>query len=323
MTWRASLTQPAASPRPGPGPPWPSVSVVVPTRDRPELLRRALNSILSQEYAGEIECLVVFDQEEPDHGVEARGPLRSVRVLANERTPGLAGARNTGAFTARRELLAFCDDDDEWLPERISAQVKLLSSHPSSHTVSCGIFVSCGRRTVERVLPGIGIAFRELLRDRVMELHPSTILVRRESFLRVVGPLDEALPGGYGEDYDWLLRSARDQAILVVARPLVRVFWHRASWFAEGWEAIAAGCEYLLDKYPEFYDHPEGLARLCGKIAFAHAAAGHGELARQWSRRSATACVWEPRAYLAFLTSLGVVRAPAIVSALNRVGRGI
>ena len=44
----------------------PLVSVVVPTRDRPELLRRAVGAILGQSYKGPIECLVVFDQSDPD-----------------------------------------------------------------------------------------------------------------------------------------------------------------------------------------------------------------------------------------------------------------
>jgi len=44
----------------------PTVSVVVPTRDRPELLRRAVTAILEQTYPGPVECLVVFDQSDPD-----------------------------------------------------------------------------------------------------------------------------------------------------------------------------------------------------------------------------------------------------------------
>ena len=108
----------------------PSVSVVVPTRQRMELLRRALASIVGQRYDGSIEIVVVFDQEAPlDPGVET-GPLRSIRLLPNERAAGLAGARNTGILAATGDFVAYCDDDDEWLPDKVRRQIDAASSAP-------------------------------------------------------------------------------------------------------------------------------------------------------------------------------------------------
>ena len=82
----------------------PSVSVVVPTRDRPELLRAAVRAILAQDYPGPIEAVVVFDQSASDESLTelATGPDRAVRVIHNARTPGLAGARNSGTVAAER-----------------------------------------------------------------------------------------------------------------------------------------------------------------------------------------------------------------------------
>ena len=74
---------------------WPSVSVVVPTRDRPHLLVQALDSVRAQDYAGDLSVVVVFDGQPPDLSLETGGPV-PVRVMANESTPGLPGARNTG-----------------------------------------------------------------------------------------------------------------------------------------------------------------------------------------------------------------------------------
>ncbi|HEV2893829.1 MAG TPA: glycosyltransferase family A protein, partial [Actinomycetota bacterium] len=93
----------------------PPVSVVVPTRDRPELLRRAVTAILEQTYQGPIECVVVFDQSDPDLPWGALPAGRRLVLVRNQRTPGLAGARNSGILAATGELVAFCDDDDEWL----------------------------------------------------------------------------------------------------------------------------------------------------------------------------------------------------------------
>ncbi|HEX5740084.1 MAG TPA: glycosyltransferase, partial [Pilimelia sp.] len=72
----------------------PPVSVVVPTRDRPAMLRAAVSAALAQEYPGAVEVVVVHDQSPPDTGLAGGDGHRRVRVVANTRTPGLAGARN-------------------------------------------------------------------------------------------------------------------------------------------------------------------------------------------------------------------------------------
>src|SRR4051812_47162852 len=91
---------------------WPGVSVIVPTRDRPHLLRRALAAIQSQDYAGEIETIVIADGTDPASVEVPTG----VHVIANDGTPGTAGARNAGIRHATQPLVAYCDDDDEWMP---------------------------------------------------------------------------------------------------------------------------------------------------------------------------------------------------------------
>jgi glycosyltransferase involved in cell wall biosynthesis len=113
----------------------PAVTVVIATRDRPALLREALDAVVAQDYAGDIECVVVHDQSAPDRSVECDTKVaqpghglvrRVIRVVENPRTPGLAGARNTGVDEASGELIAFCDDDDVWLPEKLGLQVAEL-----------------------------------------------------------------------------------------------------------------------------------------------------------------------------------------------------
>src|ERR1700742_4054879 len=75
----------------------PQVTVVIATRDRPRMLREALDSVLDQDYDGDIETVVVYDQSTPDTALEELGrPGRKVRVTTNDRLPGLAGSRNTG-----------------------------------------------------------------------------------------------------------------------------------------------------------------------------------------------------------------------------------
>jgi glycosyltransferase involved in cell wall biosynthesis len=299
----------------------PSVSVVIPTRDRPDLLRRAIETIRAQRYDGDIECITVFDQSpvhlpaiESGHGV-------TVRAMANTRSPGLAGARNTGILAARGDLVAFCDDDDEWHPEKLAAQTDLLR-RKGAVTASCGICVEYRRRETIRVSASDTITLRDLLRSRRMEVAPSTILVRREAFQRI-GLIDEEIPGSYAEDYEWLLRAARVSPIVAVPAPLARLHWHDSSHFVGQWEMIISALSYLLERYPEFRTERAGLSRIFGQLAFASAGCGRRADAIGWARRALRLSPFQPRAYLALAVAGRLVTADSVLKVTRYFGRGI
>jgi glycosyltransferase involved in cell wall biosynthesis len=302
---------------------WPSVSAVVATRDRPELLRRAVGRILDQRYPGHIECVIVFDQSPPTSPPAPVGEGRSLRVISNARTPGLAGARNTGAAAANGEFVAFCDDDDEWLPDKVRRQIESLETRPWAEVAAAGIEVHYGKRVVPRVSSTLEVTLDDLLRSRHVDIHPSTILVRRAALLDGIGPVDEAIPGSYGEDYEWVLRAARRAPLVTVQEPLVRVHWHRSSFFEGRWETIAAALQYVLDKYPEFDRQPAGKARIYGQIAFARAAAGRRAEARAWARRTLRLNPREGRGYLALAVGSGLLSPGAVLAVAHRFGKGI
>ncbi|MFF0152006.1 glycosyltransferase family 2 protein [Micromonospora sp. NPDC005203] len=303
----------------------PSVSVVVPTRDRPELLRSAVRAILAQEYEGPIEVVVVFDQSAQDESLTelAGGPTRAVRVIGNTRTPGLAGARNSGTLAGAGELVAFCDDDDEWLPGKLAPQVDALAADPAAEFVCSGIRVSYDGHTVDRVLDKDRISLDDLLRDRLTELHPSTFLIRASALRDGFGLVDEEIPGSYAEDYEFLLRAARSAPLINLRTPSVLVRWHKRSYFSQRWDTISDALQWLLRRYPEFAGQPAGAARVAGQIAFAQAAAGNRRGALRWARRTLRSNPREPRAYLALAVAGRVVRADAVLRTLHKRGRGI
>lgn len=300
----------------------PHVSVIIATRDRPQLLARAVEAVLGQDYPGPIECVIVFDQTEPDMAQARSDERRAVIVTVNDRTPGLAGARNAGAEASSGEILAFCDDDDEWLPAKLSRQVARLAETGADVVVS-GIHVNYGDKIITRVPGPDDVTPAQLLRRRVMEAHPSTVVVRREAFFGPIGPVDEKIPGSYGEDYDWILRAAAAGPIGVVPEPLVTVLWGRTSHFNRRWQTIADALKYLLDKHPRFADDRRGLARVQGQIAFAHAALGERAEARAWALRTLRGSWRERRAYLALLVSLRLLTADRVLRLAHATGRGI
>ncbi|WP_150236689.1 glycosyltransferase [Nocardiopsis quinghaiensis] len=301
---------------------WPEVTVVVPTRDRPELLRRTLRAVAGQDYPGRITTIVVFDNDQPDPSLAHSGGDRPVRVVTNTLTPGLAGARNTGVLAADTELVAFCDDDDIWLPGKLSAQVAVMLDEPGTEMVCCGIRVVYDRTEAVRTLDSTSVTFGDLLGSRLAELHPSTFLIRRRAMIGGCGTVSEEIPGSYAEDYELLLRLARRGPIRNIPEPGVRVLWHHRSHFSGRWRTVSTALRWLLDRYPEFALVPRGYARVAGQIAFAEASAGRRGAALRWIRATVRNRPAEGRAYLALMVVCGV---PAgwIIRMLHLRGRGV
>jgi len=301
----------------------PAVSVVIPTRDRPELLLRAVRSVLGQEYAGPIECLVVFDGTETHVPDVPTSEGRGLRVLRNERVPGLAGSRNTGYLAASGHYVAACDDDDEWLPGKLLAQVDLFDRHPEASLVSSGIVVHFEGRDLPRDAVATPLTFADFLADRRMEVHPSTYLTRREAVVSGFGLVDEEIPGGYAEDYEWLLRATRTGPVYCVPRRLVRVHWHNASFFTSRWQMIDEALTWLLEKVPEFAGSPRGLGRIEGQLAFANAAMGRRGRALGLARQALVHHPANRQAWASLPVAAGLLSADRVVSLARARGRGI
>ncbi|MDN5640948.1 glycosyltransferase family 2 protein [Rothia kristinae] len=303
----------------------PRVTAVIATIGRPELLRRAVRSLLAQDYPGEVEVIVSYDHIAIDPLEDVAVPAgRTLRTVANQHRQGLAGGRNTGAQLGTGELIGFCDDDDEWLPGKLDAQVRLWREHPEAAAVSCSVLLRSDGRD-HRMLAPARTEFEDLLRDRVAALHSTSTIYRREDLLPggAIGPFDEELPASYGEDYDFLLRTARTGPILSVTAPLVRVLWDRPSFFARRWENMAAGLTYLLRKFPEFESSPRGLARIAGQVAFCHAAAGHRGRARTWARAALRRDPRQLRAWAALVVAAGVISGETLVRWVEKTGKGL
>lgn len=302
---------------------WPTVTVVVPTKDRPMLLRRAVQTVMDQDYPGQLDCLIVFDGTEPVTPEVTYGPNRSVRTLVNTRTPGLAGNRNTGYLSAGGEFVAACDDDDEWFPQKLRSQILLLEQRPDASGAGSGSTFCFEGKDTPRPADIGDLTFEELLARRHPEVHASTYVFRRRQLLDQIGLVDEKLPAGYGEDFELLLRAARLGPFVCVPEPLIRAHQHRQSFFADRWRTIDDALAYLIALVPEFEQAPQGLARMQGQQAFAKAAVGDrvdaAKLAVRALRRSPRA----RQAWAALLVCAHLVSADRVLASARRLGRGI
>ncbi len=312
-------TESTPSPR-EPGPAF-DLSVVISTHSRPDQLREAIAAIRDQDHPGPIETLVVWDKTEPEWDLAVDDPHRPVRILFNDRTPGLPGSRNRGAAAALAPVLGFCDDDDLWLPSKARRQLELLEQ-TGADTCSSGLEVVINDEVIPREGVDGVLRFVDLLRTRRMEAYMGTAVVRAEAFWGPIGPLDEHIPGGYAEDYDWMLRATRHQPVPVIPEPLLQMRWIVRSHFRDQWPDWEAALGQILDHNPEFSGEPAGRARIEGQRAVAIAAQGRrGDALRQirttlgWSWR-------EPRAAIALAVVAGLP-AEKVSAFLNRRGRGI
>ena len=154
--------------------------------------------------------------------------------MANHRTPGPGRC----AQYRRRprppgEFIATCDDDDVWHPGKLEAQIGRLLDQPDLLVVGSGIRLMLpDGRIITWPARAERISQRLLLRNRVKELHSSTLAMRRDVFAKA-GLYDEEIPNGYAEDYDWILRAARVGRIGAVLTPLADI--------TEGQRLLVAG----------------------------------------------------------------------------------
>jgi len=303
---------------------WPSVGVVIPTRNRPELVRKAIASVRAQRYPGALRVVVVYDQTEPDY-LLASAESPPVLVLTNWRTPGLAGARNTGILALDTELVAMCDDDDRWAPDKLRRQVAALLAEPDADFATCAIEVEYEGNTTPRLAGQSRVTIDELSRSRMAMLHSSTFLIRRETLTSAdgIGLVAEDAPGSQNEDWDLLLRAARRAPIVHLDEPLVRVLWGRTSHYAYEYATKISSLRWMMQRHPEISGCRPGAARVYGQLACWSAATGNRSQAWQFSKEAVRANWKEPRTAIALAAMTGAVKVENVLSALHKRGRGI
>ena len=243
----------------------PKVSVIIPTSNRPELLPRAIRSVLDQTFQ-DFEIITV-DDGQVISAQEAVGQLNEsrIRYIKNDRLLGGGGTRNKGASIATGEYLAFLDDDDEWLPFKLEEQVAGLDQHPEAVAAFTGVtlYDPEGILIRERLsgMSGLVDIFSATL------LHPfiwtSAIVVRAKVF-RAIGGFDQPLPKN--QEWDLELRLAPRGPFFAINKAGVRINVLPDDAHMGGKKNIAniiRGHEMLLEKHAAAYrEHPRALGRV-------------------------------------------------------------
>jgi glycosyltransferase involved in cell wall biosynthesis len=195
------------------------VSVVVPTRDRPQLLRKALASIRALEGEDLAFEILVGDNGSAPETQSIVAEFQGKYLPAPRHGP--AAARNAGLREATGEFIAFLDDDDEWLHGHIRPHIDILDANPDVAAVFGQIvYVTDDLTPVSAPWPASWPEDDQLVVTMLSGYYPQIgATVVRASLLQSIGLMDETLIGD--EDWDWQLRFAESHRIGFVDKPCI------------------------------------------------------------------------------------------------------
>lgn len=205
----------------------PVISTVIPTRNRPLIVERAVKSALAQTFT-EIEVIVVIDGLDAcTREVLAEIADSRLKFIELPVRSGAAAARNAGVSAAAGEWIAFLDDDDEWLPQKLERQIevakrsqyelpivasRLTARSPKGDYIRPRRFLSLSEPLSEYLLARNSLFQGEGL------IQTSVLLTKKELLQQVPFRTDLLRH----QDWDWLLRASNLAGIGIefVSEPL-------------------------------------------------------------------------------------------------------
>lgn len=239
------------------------VTAIITTHNRLSLLKRAIDSVYAQTYSN-IE-LIVVDDASTDGTLEycKNLPLQYI-YIPKEESKGGNYARNQGIRAAKGEYVAFLDDDDYWLPEKIQKQVALIESK------DCEL-VHCGKRL--EIVKGEKVKYRDLLPNPLEygDMHKkilltictttTNILAKRDALFEV-GLFDENLR--FWQEYELTIRLAQRKPFYFVNEVLsvYRIDTSDKHRLTNKYEEWKDAVKYIHKKHAALYDRLNLLERL-------------------------------------------------------------
>lgn len=244
-----------------------SVTVIVPHFNRPQFVRRALESIHAQTVRPD-EILLVDDGSTPENREKLKDLADLATIVYAPQNRGISETRNLGARTAKGNWLAFLDDDDEWLPDKQERQIRYLEAHPNLKAVGGGATIRnadgreeyWGEKTTYPISLGHALC-------HTASMSPS-LLMRRDVYLGI-GGFDSSL--SHMEDYEFGIRLlAGGNETHFMAEPFF--VYHRGGHQQASvqWPRMYKGEMTVLNMHADLASRafgPRGLTRLKARCA--------------------------------------------------------
>jgi len=285
----------------------PTISVIIPTHNRSRALRRTIASVLRQTMP-DFELIVVDDASVDDtQRVVEHFAAANIKYICHAKNQGAAAARNTGISNSHGKYIAFLDDDDEWLPDKLRLQFARLEASPMNvGAIYTGWLIVHGLtgNVLSQQIPWLKGDVFDSIFVRGFIAPTSTFLCRRSCFEKV-GLFDESLQ--YCEDHDMWLRIAKEFAVDCVDEPLVRYTdpdSDRPS-LSTNYDRVIRGQEAYFRKYAHvFVRHPAIHSVRRVELGVLYCYNGNMSKGRASFRTAMRINALEPRTYFNFALSL-------------------
>ena len=285
----------------------PEITVVIPTRDRREMVVGTVGEVLLQS-AVTLEIIVVDDgsQDDTSATLNALNDDR-IRVLRKLVPGGAANARNSGIAAARTDWVAFLDDDDRWAPDKLRRQLDAANAEDADFVYAAAVTVDPSGRVDEHLPAPSPAALVAGIRGRNVVPAGASNIIARTALLQALDGFDVALT--HLTDWDLWLRLTEAGRPARCPEILVAYMLHEDNIHLRQADAAAREADRLVVKH-QTSTLPGSLDRaaLDGWAAWAELRAGHH---RRAARHAARAAVRRP--------SLGHARALASVG-LQAIG---
>ena len=209
----------------------PIVSVVIPTHNRPHLVKRAVMNALMQSLK-DIEVIVVIDGvDENTSSTLSQINDSRLQIIGLPTNHGACFARHIGVQSAVGEWIAFLDDDDEWMPQKLELQLSAAKASKYKFPIISSYLIAKtpqGEEIYPRRLPRQSEHISEYLfiRNGLFQgeglVQTSTILTRKELLYKV--PFCNTFKKH--DDWDWLLSATATEDVGVEFVPEILSIWH-------------------------------------------------------------------------------------------------
>ncbi|MGH2317096.1 glycosyltransferase family 2 protein [Planococcus sp. SE5232] len=223
------------------------VSVIIPTYNRSELLKKAVESLKNQSHQN-FEIIIIDDFSTDDTATVVK-EMEDDRIiyLKHDINKGGSEARNTGIKRATGNFIGFLDSDDQWLPQKLEKQLGRFEEQPDVGVVYTGVqVVNENNQPTRKIVPEYrGDILPKLFESNCIDT-TSSVLVRKEVLDQVQG-FDAGLPSC--QDWDLYIRLAQVTKFDFVKDNMVLFYHHSGERITTNKKSVLNGHLSIFEKY--------------------------------------------------------------------------
>ncbi len=229
----------------------PTVSVVIPAKNRAKMIGKCLDSVLNQTVKAD-EIIVVDDNSTDDTKEVVQSYSKyGVKYIPLENKTGAQAARNLGIISATGDYIAFQDSDDEWLPDKLERQIKELGKvnfNPMT-VVHGNAIVKCEgeKERIWEVPETAGENVLSMLLKRPAPFFPAILTSKKA--LEKIGLLDEKV-SAY-QEWDTSIQLSKICRFIHIKKPIFIYNIHAGEAISKNGMGAIAGYKYIIDKYKD------------------------------------------------------------------------